>query len=159
DRLRSGRRGSDRPGRRAAERGPCERPRTAGTGRELAEGNELPGAGRACRSAWRADREPYPAARSASSARICPRLAAAGTDPRAAPVVRLPVVGARHRCDRHMARGEHKEQETSRMNTTASDLRARNLRTIGLLAALFLLPLVASFWLYYGTGWRPAGTA
>jgi len=45
------------------------------------------------------------------------------------------------------------------MNTTASDLRARNLRTIGLLAALFLLPLVASFWLYYGTGWRPAGTA
>ena len=36
-------------------------------------------------------------------------------------------------------------------------LRARNLRTLGALAALFLLPLVASFWLYYGTAWRPAG--
>jgi hypothetical protein len=36
-------------------------------------------------------------------------------------------------------------------------LRARNLRTLGALAALFFLPLLASFWLYYGTGWRPSG--
>ena len=43
------------------------------------------------------------------------------------------------------------------MTTDARDLRSRNLRTLGALAALFLLPLVASFWLYYGTGWRPAG--
>ncbi|HMD59409.1 MAG TPA: hypothetical protein VKG66_06445, partial [Steroidobacteraceae bacterium] len=26
-----------------------------------------------------------------------------------------------------------------------------------LLAAIFALPLLAAFWLYYGTGWRPAG--
>lgn len=37
----------------------------------------------------------------------------------------------------------------------ANDLRARNLRTIGSLAALFLLPIAASFWLYYGIGWSP----
>jgi hypothetical protein len=36
-------------------------------------------------------------------------------------------------------------------------LRAANLRTLTLLAALFLLPLVVAFFLYYGTVWRPAG--
>jgi cytochrome oxidase Cu insertion factor (SCO1/SenC/PrrC family) len=36
-------------------------------------------------------------------------------------------------------------------------LRARNLRTVLALAALFVLPVAASFWLYYGVGWRPAG--
>jgi hypothetical protein len=36
-------------------------------------------------------------------------------------------------------------------------LRARNLRTLAALAALFFLPLLVSFWLYYGTSWRPAG--
>jgi hypothetical protein len=36
------------------------------------------------------------------------------------------------------------------------DLRARNLRTLGVLAALFLLPLLAAAWMYYGTDWRPA---
>jgi hypothetical protein len=36
-------------------------------------------------------------------------------------------------------------------------VRGRNLRTIGALAALFLLPLVASFWMYYAEAWRPAG--
>ena len=39
----------------------------------------------------------------------------------------------------------------------AAGLRARNLRTLGLLAALFLLPLVLAFCTYYGTAWRPAG--
>ncbi len=33
----------------------------------------------------------------------------------------------------------------------------RNLRTVLALAALFLLPVAGSFWLYYGAGWRPAG--
>jgi hypothetical protein len=33
---------------------------------------------------------------------------------------------------------------------------ARNLRTLGALGALFLVPIAASFWLYYG-GWSPAG--
>jgi cytochrome oxidase Cu insertion factor (SCO1/SenC/PrrC family) len=35
-------------------------------------------------------------------------------------------------------------------------LRRRNLRTIGLLAAIFFLPLIASFAMYYGGSWRPA---
>jgi len=38
-----------------------------------------------------------------------------------------------------------------------AQLRARNLRTLALLAALFLLPLAGAFFLYYGTDWRPAG--
>jgi SCO1/SenC family protein len=44
------------------------------------------------------------------------------------------------------------------MNAATGELRKKNLRTIGALAALFLLPLVASFWLYYGGTWRPAGS-
>ena len=40
---------------------------------------------------------------------------------------------------------------------TGDTLRARNLRTIAALAALFLLPLIAAFFTYYGTTWRPAG--
>jgi len=36
-------------------------------------------------------------------------------------------------------------------------LRSRNLRTLGALAALFFLPLVASAWLYYGMSWTPGG--
>jgi cytochrome oxidase Cu insertion factor (SCO1/SenC/PrrC family) len=37
-----------------------------------------------------------------------------------------------------------------------SQVRARNLRTVGALAAIFLLPLLLSFWMYYGNAWRPA---
>lgn len=44
-----------------------------------------------------------------------------------------------------------------RTATREQQLRRRNLRTLAALAALFFLPLVASSWLYYGTGWRPAG--
>ena len=43
------------------------------------------------------------------------------------------------------------------MTTDARELRSRNLRTLGVLAALFFVPLLASFWLYYGTSWRPGG--
>ena len=43
------------------------------------------------------------------------------------------------------------------MNTPDTQLRVRNLRTLAVLAALFLLPVAASFWMYYGSGWRPAG--
>ena len=47
------------------------------------------------------------------------------------------------------------------MNVHTADneltLRARNLRTVGLLAGLFVLPLALSFWLYYGLHWHPAG--
>ena len=42
------------------------------------------------------------------------------------------------------------------MSVTESELRARNLRTLALLASLFVLPLLIAFWAYYGTGWRPA---
>jgi hypothetical protein len=42
------------------------------------------------------------------------------------------------------------------MNDSLQEVRARNLRTVALLAALFLIPLVAAFWMYYGAGWRPA---
>ncbi|MGB6452581.1 MAG: hypothetical protein WBE92_17665 [Steroidobacteraceae bacterium] len=38
-----------------------------------------------------------------------------------------------------------------------AELRRRNLRTLGALAALFLVPIAASFVLYYGVGWSPAG--
>lgn len=36
-----------------------------------------------------------------------------------------------------------------------AQLRARNLRTLALLAGLFLLPLALAFFTYYGTSWRP----
>jgi hypothetical protein len=42
------------------------------------------------------------------------------------------------------------------MSNPSADLRARNLRTLAVLAGLFFLPLAASFWMYYGTDWRPA---
>ena len=41
------------------------------------------------------------------------------------------------------------------MNTNEPDLRARNLRTLALLAALFVVPLALAFFTYYGTSWRP----
>lgn len=43
------------------------------------------------------------------------------------------------------------------MSTSVQDLRARNLRTVGALAALFFLPLALSFWMYYGAAWHPTG--
>jgi hypothetical protein len=42
------------------------------------------------------------------------------------------------------------------MSVAQSELRARNLRTLAMLAGVFLLPLLGAFWAYYGTGWRPA---
>jgi hypothetical protein len=42
------------------------------------------------------------------------------------------------------------------LSSTSAELRSRNLRTLGVLAALFLLPLLVSFWMYYATDWRPA---
>jgi hypothetical protein len=38
----------------------------------------------------------------------------------------------------------------------ATSLTARNLRTVGALAALYLVPLALAFYAYYGTDWRPA---
>ena len=43
------------------------------------------------------------------------------------------------------------------MSADTRSLRARNLRTLAALAALFFLPLLASAWLYYGMGWTPGG--
>jgi hypothetical protein len=42
------------------------------------------------------------------------------------------------------------------MNASLQEVRARNLRTVALLAALFLMPLLAAFGIYYGASWRPA---
>ncbi|HYX74021.1 MAG TPA: hypothetical protein VE819_04990 [Steroidobacteraceae bacterium] len=39
---------------------------------------------------------------------------------------------------------------------TPREVRAQNLRTLTVLAALFLLPLALAFFIYYGTGWRPS---
>jgi len=44
------------------------------------------------------------------------------------------------------------------MNAVEKELRARNLRLLGMLAGLFLLPLALAFWVYYGTDWRPIKT-
>jgi hypothetical protein len=44
------------------------------------------------------------------------------------------------------------------MNASSDPMRARNLRTVGGLAALFFVPVLASFWMYYFTDWRPAGS-
>ena len=41
------------------------------------------------------------------------------------------------------------------MPDSAAALRARNLRTLALLAGLFLLPLLLAFCTYYGSSWRP----
>ena len=43
------------------------------------------------------------------------------------------------------------------MSASVDKFRTRNLRTVGALAALFLLPLALSFWMYYGAEWHPAG--
>jgi hypothetical protein len=42
------------------------------------------------------------------------------------------------------------------MNASAG-VRARNLRTVAALAALFVLPLALAFYTYYATDWRPLG--
>jgi hypothetical protein len=44
------------------------------------------------------------------------------------------------------------------MSEDPGQLRARNLRTLALLAGLFLVPLLAAFCTYYGSSWRPART-
>ncbi|MDB6087573.1 MAG: hypothetical protein JWN85_357 [Gammaproteobacteria bacterium] len=41
------------------------------------------------------------------------------------------------------------------MSSTPDDLRARNLRMLAVLAALFLVPLLLAFYMYYATDWRP----
>ncbi len=41
------------------------------------------------------------------------------------------------------------------MSTSPENLRARNLRMLGVLAALFLVPLLLAFYMYYATDWRP----
>jgi hypothetical protein len=42
------------------------------------------------------------------------------------------------------------------MNEGVQQLRVRNLQLLAVLAALFLVPLLLAFFLYYGTAWRPA---
>jgi hypothetical protein len=42
------------------------------------------------------------------------------------------------------------------MSSAPEAVRRRNLRLLGVLAALFFVPVLLSFVLYYGTQWRPA---
>lgn len=44
------------------------------------------------------------------------------------------------------------------MRSPEAQLRARNLRTLALLAGLFLVPLALAFCTYYGSDWRPGRT-
>ena len=44
------------------------------------------------------------------------------------------------------------------MDGVDPQLRARNLRTLALLAGLFLVPLALAFCTYYGSAWRPGRT-
>jgi hypothetical protein len=44
------------------------------------------------------------------------------------------------------------------VDTIDPKLRARNLRTLALLAGLFLVPLALAFCTYYGSAWRPGRT-
>jgi hypothetical protein len=43
------------------------------------------------------------------------------------------------------------------MDANVRELRHRNLRLVAALAALFFTPLLLSYALYYGMGWRPSG--
>jgi hypothetical protein len=43
------------------------------------------------------------------------------------------------------------------VSVDAARLRRRNLRTLALLAGLFLVPLLLAFLLYYSSSWRPLG--
>jgi hypothetical protein len=43
------------------------------------------------------------------------------------------------------------------MDAGGRELRYRNLRMVAALAALFFTPLLVSYALYYGMGWRPSG--
>ncbi len=43
------------------------------------------------------------------------------------------------------------------MEPSAAAVRSRNLRTLAVLAGLFLLPLALAFFTYYGSSWRPTG--
>jgi len=42
------------------------------------------------------------------------------------------------------------------VDSAGAALRARNLRTLAVLAGLFLVPLALAFFTYYGSSWRPA---
>lgn len=44
------------------------------------------------------------------------------------------------------------------MSSPEAQLRLRNLRTLGVLAGLFLVPLALAFCTYYGSDWRPVRT-
>src|SRR4029077_17268071 len=131
------------------------RPRRA---RGVAQGHQLSERGAAQRRARRAARDAHRAARPAGPVWLSARLAAARDGTAAPPLLRHPVVVLRgpgaHRVGDHEHAQEPRCRE--RMNTPARAPRARNLRTLAGLAALFLLPLVMPLFTYYGTGWRPA---
>src|SRR5947207_1787246 len=124
----------------------------------VAQGHQLPEPRRAVRRARRAARGAHRAARPAGPVRLRARLAAPRHGAAAPSRLRPPVVELRGAGARRVGDHEHaqKPRRRERMNSPARALRARNLRTLAGLAALFLLPLVAAFFTYYGSPWRPA---
>jgi cytochrome oxidase Cu insertion factor (SCO1/SenC/PrrC family) len=57
-----------------------------------------------------------------------------------------------------MARAQFQTEEGIEVNVPAEARRRSRLGLVGL-AALFFVPLAVSFYLYYGTSWRPSGGA
>jgi hypothetical protein len=65
------------------------------------------------------------------------------------------------RCDAADHLGDHERAAAGAENFMSSvidpELHRRNFRTVFALGGLFLLPLLLSFWLYYGLHWHPQG--
>src|SRR5262249_3826447 len=100
------------------------------------------------------------ASRSRSALRLRARVAGAGAVAAATLLLRHPMVELRSARPHRLAGNEPPAASGGRtMSESANELRGRNLRTPAALAALFslfLMPLVLAFFIYYGTGWRPA---
>ena len=56
-----------------------------------------------------------------------------------------------------MSARRQEPKQASMSSVIDPELHRRNFRTVFALAGLFLLPLLLSFWLYYGLHWRPPG--
>src|SRR5262245_38673198 len=104
----------------------------------MAQSDELSRHERTRRSAWPEAGAAHPAARSAGAARLCARLAAPGSDTAAPLGVRRSVVELCCRRRRHLARAQCAQSaEDASLSSTPAAARARNLRTVAVLAGLF----------------------
>ena len=132
--------------------------RAAARRRCLAQGHQLPHAGRAGRHPRESGRTVDTAAGSGQWQWLRQGLAAPGSTTAAASFLCHPMVGFRRDAPDHL--GDHERPatgaETAFMSSVIDpELHRRNFRTVLALAGLFLLPLLLSFWLYYGVHWHP----